>query len=327
MRRREFITLFGGAAAAWPLAARAQRPVMPAIGWLSGRSPDESAHLLQAFRQGLGETGRAEGRDVAIEFRWADGRSDRLPALAADLIDRRVAVIAATGGNVSVLAAKALTTTIPIVFTGGYDPVKAGIVASLNRPGGNVTGISWFSHQLTAKGLGLLHELVPNAAVVALLINPSSPEAAEQPADALTATRALKQSLLVLKATTANEIDAAFVTLVRERADALVIAGDPFLTSRRAQVMALAARHAVPTIGFNREWSAAGALMSYGNNIADAYRKAGIYAGRILKGERPGDLPVEQATKFELVINIAVAKALGVAVPTSMQLLADEVIE
>src|SRR5262245_34289033 len=217
MRRREFLGALGGAAVAWPLAARAQQAAMPVIGWLSGRSPDESAHLVDAFRRGLGETGQAEGRDVAIEFRWADGRSDRLPALAADLIDRRVAVIAATGGNVSGLAAKGLTTTIPIVFTSGNDPIKAGLVASINRPGGNVTGVSWFSTQLTAKGLGLLHDLVPNAAVVALLVNPSSPESAEQPADALAATRALKQSLLVLNATTADEIDAAFATLVRER--------------------------------------------------------------------------------------------------------------
>ena len=327
LKRREFITLVGGVAAAWPLAARAQQPSVPIIGWLSGRSRDESAHLVAAFRQGLGEVGYAADRNVAIEFRWADGKSDRLPAMAADLIGRRVAVIAATGGNASGLAAKALTTTIPIVFTSGIDPVKVGLVASLNRPGANVTGISFFSAELTAKGLGLLHELVPNAAVVALLVNPHSPESASQPADALVAARALKQSLLVLNATMESEIDAAFATLVREQAGALLVGGDPILTSRRHQIVALATRNAVPVIAFNRDWATAGAVMSYGNNIADAYRKAGVYAGRILRGEKPTDLPVDQATKFELVINMKTAKALGLTVPTSMQLLADEVIE
>jgi putative ABC transport system substrate-binding protein len=329
MKRRAFITLIGAAAAGSALSpsARAQQAALPVIGWLSGRSPGESAHLVAAFRRGLGETGYAEGRNVAIEFRWAEGLSDRLPALATDLIRRQVAVILAVGGNATGLAAKALTTTIPIVFTSGIDPVKVGLVASLNRPGGNVTGISWFSAELTAKVLGLLHELVPNAALVAFLVNPNSPESASQPADAQAAARVLRKSLLVLNATTASEIDAAFATLVRERAGALLIGGDPILTSRRAQIVALATRHAVPVFGSNRDLAAAGALMSYGNNIPEAYRKAGIYVGRILKGEKPADLPVDQATKFELVINMTTAKALGIAVPTSMQLLADEVIE
>jgi ABC-type uncharacterized transport system substrate-binding protein len=325
--RRAFISLLGGAAAAWPLAARGQQSAVPIIGWLSGRSPGESAHLVIAFRQGLADVGYAEGRNVAIEFRWADGRSDRLPALATDLIDSQVAVIAATGGNASGLAAMALTRTIPIVFTSGIDPVRVGLVASHSRPGGNVTGISWFSSELTAKGLSLLHELVPNAAVVALLVNPNSPESASQPADARAAAQALRQTLLVLNASTASEIDAAFANLVRERAGALVVGGDPILTSRRDQIVALAVRHAVPVLGFSRDFTNAGGLISYGNNISDAYRKAGIYAGRILRGENPADLPVDQATKFELVINMKTAKALRLAVPTSMQLLADEVIE
>jgi putative ABC transport system substrate-binding protein len=325
-RRRQFITLLGGAAA-WPRAARAQQPAVPVIGWLSSRSPGESAHLVTAFRQGLAEAGYADGRNVVVEFRWADGRNDRVATLAADLVGRRVAVLAAVGGNVTGLAATALTTTIPIVFASGIDPVKVGLVASLNRPGGNVTGVSFFSAELTAKVLGLLNELVPNATVVALLVNPNSPESASQPADAHAAARVLGKSVLVLNASTASEIDAAFATLVRERAGALLVGGDPILTSRRAQIVALATRHGVPLFATNRDFAAAGALMGYGNNIPDAYRKVGVYAGRILRGEKPGDLPVDQAAKFELVINMNSAKALGIAVPNSMQLLADEVIE
>jgi putative ABC transport system substrate-binding protein len=262
-----------------------------------------------------------------VEFRWADGRNDRVATLAADLVGRRVAVLAAVGGNVTGLAATALTTTIPIVFASGIDPVKVGLVASLNRPGGNVTGVSFFSAELTAKVLGLLNELVPNATVVALLVNPNSPESESQPADAHAAARVLGKSVLVLNASTASEIDAAFATLVRERAGALLVGGDPILTSRRAQIVALATRHGVPLFATNRDFAAAGALMGYGNNIPDAYRKVGVYAGRILRGEKPGDLPVDQAAKFELVINMNSAKALGIAVPNSMQLLADEVIE
>jgi putative ABC transport system substrate-binding protein len=275
----------------------------------------------------LSENGYVEGRNVAIEYRWAENQNDRLPQLAADLVRRQVAVIAATGGNNSIFAAKAATTTIPIVFTSGIDPVKVGLVASLNRPSGNLTGVSWFSSELTAKGLGLLRDLVPNAAVVALLVNPNAPESTSQPDDALAATRALRLSLIVLNASTASEIDTAFETLVGQRAGALVVGSNSFFTSRRAQIIALAARHSMPAVYFNRDFAVAGGLMSYGNDVADAYRKAGVYAGRILKGEKPGDLPIDQATKFELVINVATAKALGLAVPTSMQLLADEVIE
>jgi ABC-type uncharacterized transport system substrate-binding protein len=327
MKRRKFISLLGGAAVAWPLAARAQQPAMPVIGWLNLLAAGDRPALLEAFRRGLSDTGYVEGRTVTIEYRWAGYQTDRLQALAADLIGRPVAVIAATGGNHTALAAKALTTTIPIVFTSGIDPVKTGLVANLNRPGGNLTGITWFSSQLTAKGLGLLHELVPNAGVVALLWNPSSPEASSQPAEALEAARALGHTLLVLNASAVHEIDAAFTTLVRERAGALVVAGDAVLSGRREQIVALAARHAVPAIYFNREFVEAGGLMSYGNDIADAYRKAGVYTGRILKGARPADLPIDQASKFDLVINLKTAKALGLTVPNSMQLLADEVIE
>ena len=286
MRRREFITVLGGVAA-WPLAARAQQPAVPVIGWLSSRSPGESAHLVTAFRQGLAEAGYADGRNVVVEFRWADGRNDRVATLAVDLVGRRVAVLAAVGGNVTGLAATALTTTIPIVFASGIDPVKVGLVASLNRPGGNVTGVSFFSAELTAKVLGLLNELVPNATVVALLINPNSPESASQPADAHAAARVLGKSVLVLNASTASEIDAAFATLVRERAGALLVGGDPILTSRRAQIVALATRHGVPLFATNRDFAAAGALMGYGNNIPDAYRKVGVYAGRILREKNP----------------------------------------
>ena len=282
---------------------------------------------MAAFRRGLNEAGFVEGQNVAIEFRWAEGQLDRLPNLAADLVGRKVAVIAATGGGVSILAAKAATTSIPIVFTFAGDPVREGYVASLNRPGGNVTGITWFNALLSAKALGLLHELVPNAAVVALLVNPNSPEAQSQPEDARAAARMLGKSLLVLNAATANEIDAAFASLVQQRAGAVVVGSDSFFTSRRTQIVALAARYGVPAIYFNRDFADAGGLMSYGNDVRDAYREAGVYVGRILKGEKPADLPIDQATKFELVINITTAKALGLAVPNSMQLLADEVIE
>ncbi len=327
MRRRDFIALLGGAAAAWPLAARAQQPGMPVVGFLSGRSPDESAHLVSAFRSGLGDLGYIEGQSVTIEYRWAEGRNHRFPVLASDLISRPVDVIAATGGINGVLAAKTLTKTIPIVFTSGIDPVRAGLVASLSRPDGNVTGVSWFNAHLTAKGLGLLHELIPRALVVAVLVNPSNLEAEVERIDAQQAARTIGKTLAVLNATTVTEIDAAFAQLVDQRADAVVVAGDPFLASRRDQIIALAARHALPAISVNRDFAEGGGLMSYGNNNIDSYRKAGVYTGRILKGAKPADLPVDQATKFELIINMKTAKALGLAVPNSMQILADEVIE
>jgi len=328
MGRREFIALLGSGVAGWPLAARAQQAAMPVIGWLNLLSPRDRPALLEAFRQGLSDVGYVEGRNVAIEYRWAEYQAARLATMAADLVNRRVEVIVATGGNVSALAAKAATTTIPTVFTSGIDPEKTGLVTNPSRPEGNLTGISWFSSQLTSKGLGLLHELAPSADRIALLVNPSSPEAASQPVvEARAAAHALGKTLLVFNATTVGEIDASFASLMAQQAGALVVHGDSFLSARRHQIVALAARHAIPAIYFNREFVEAGGLMSYGNNIADAYRKAGVYTARILKGAKPADLPVDRASKFELIINLNAAKSLGLSVPNSMQLLADEVIE
>jgi putative ABC transport system substrate-binding protein len=327
MRRREFITVLGGAVAIRPVAAHAQQIAMPVIGFLSGRSQDESARDAAAFRDGLNEMGYIDGRNVTIEFRWAESRSERLPELAADLVRRQVAVIAAVGGNNSAFVAKAATATIPIVFTSGADPVAVGLVASFNRPGGNVTGVSWFASELGPKHLGLLHELVPNITVTALIANPNSPEFRRQPENAQQAARSLGWQLHVISARSESEIDAAFATAVLRRAGAVIVGTDPFLFSRRDQIVAQAAHHAVPTIYFDRAFVAAGGLISYGNSISDAYRRAGVQTGRLLKGAKPNDLPVDQATRFELVINLKTAKALGITIPQSILLRADEVIE
>jgi putative ABC transport system substrate-binding protein len=327
VRRREFITLLGGAAAAWPLAAGAQQPAMPVIGFLNSLGSNDRPNLRNAFHRGLGEAGFVPGSNVAIEYRYADNQVQRLPALAADLVNRRVAVIAATGGGASVQAAKGATTAIPIVFVSAGDPVKEGYVASLNRPGGNLTGITWFGTLLSGKGFGLLHELVPNATLIALLVNPNTPESAHTPQDLLETTRTLGRQLLVLNASSRSEIGTAFATLRQRRADALLVSGDPFFSSRQQQIVALAGRDAIPTMYFNREFVADGGLMSYGNDIADAYHRAGLYVGRVLKGEKPAELPVDQATKFEFVINLTTAKTLGLEVPPALSARADEVIE
>jgi ABC-type uncharacterized transport system substrate-binding protein len=324
--RREFITLLGGAAAAWPLAAWAQQDVS-VVGFLTPLGKGDRPNLREAFRRGLSEAGYVEGRNVSIEYRFAENQHARLPALAAELVDRRVAVIAATGGGASVLAVKAATTTIPIVFTYGGDPVHDGVVASLNRPGGNVTGASFFVALLSGKGLELLHELVPNAAVIGLLIDPRPPDGPRILSDAQAAARTIGRELLVLNATTPDEIDAAFATLRQQRADALLVGSGGFFVSRRQQIVALAARDAIPAMYSIREYVEEGGLMSYGNDVADGYRRAGLYVARILKGEKPADLPVDQATKFEFVINLKTAKVLGLQVPPGLSARADEVIE
>jgi putative tryptophan/tyrosine transport system substrate-binding protein len=326
MRRREFIGLLGGAAA-WPLAARAQQASVPVVGLLTSLGPKDRIDLRDAFRRGLSEAGYVEGRNVAIEYRFAENQHERLPALAADLVSRKVAVIAATGGGNSILAAAAATTTIPIVFTFAGDPVLHGHVASLNRPGRNVTGVSWFSTLLAGKGLELLHELVPNATVVGLLANPKAPESARVVSDAQEAARTLGFRLAVLNASTPSEIDAAFASARQQGTGALFVSGDPFFTSRRQQIVALATRDAIPAMYVNREFTEEGGLMSYGNHAVDAYRRAGLHVGRILNGEKPAELPVDRATKFELVINLKTAKALGIDVSPSLSARADEVIE
>jgi len=325
MRRREFISLLG-AVTAIPFTAGAQQSTTPLIGFLSSRSPNESEVLVAAFRQGLAEAGYAEGQNVHLAFRWAEGRYDRLPELAAELIKSQVAVIASVGGSVSALAAKSATRTIPIVAVAS-DPVKAGLVASFNRPGGNITVVSPSSTLLSTKRLGLLRELVPTAASVGAMLNPKFPDSATQLEDFEEAARAVGQQIRVVNASSEQEIDAAFASFSQQGIGGLVSGGDPFFDTRRDQIIALAARYAVPTIYPQRAYTVAGGLISYAPSFSEAYRQAGIYAGRVLKGEKPANLPVVQVTKFELVINLKTAKALGLKVPVSMQLLADEVIE
>jgi len=328
MRRREFITLLGGAAATWPRAARAQRPAMPVIGFLHPGSPEANVSLVASFRKGLGETGYAEGRNVTIEFRWAHGDNGRLAELAADLVLRQVAVIVTPIGTATALAAKAATTTIPIVFSAGTDPVKAGIVPSLRRPGGNVTGVNYMAAELGSKRLGLLHDMAPRAARTALLVNPTNPVVADSVIkDVEGAASAIGRHIEVFKAGTSREIETAFAAIVQNQADALFVGPDPLFIDRRVQLVTLATRHLLPSVYFIREFVEVGGLMSYGASNLARYREVGIYTGRILKGENPADMPVVQPTQFELVINLPTARAIGIAVPPSLLAQADEVIE
>ena len=325
MRRREFITLLGGAAVAWPLAARAQQSAMPVVGFLRSTSLADASHLTTAFGQGLREAGFIVGQNVELEYRSAENRADRLPVLVADLVRRQVVLI--VGNTPSALVAKAVTTTLPIVFVTGSDPVIDGLVPSLSRPGGNTTGVSFLSGALGTKRLELLRQLVPGAATIAVLVDPYTPEADRERKDVQAAAHAIGQQLIIVEAGSEGEIETAFATFAQRRADALFAGTGAFLNSHREQVVALAARHALPASYALREFATAGGLMSYGTSITDAYRLAGIYAGRILKGEKPADLPVQQSTKFELVINLRTAKTLGLEVPDRLLALADEVIE
>ena len=326
MKRRDFITLLGSAMA-WPLAARAQQAAMPVIGYLSARSRDDTSHLIAAFQHGLAESGYVEGRNVTIEYHFAIGQYDRLPAMATELVRRPVAVIATTGGEPAVQAAKAATSTIPIVFATGVDPVKQGLVASFNRPGGNITGIVLFAAQLEPKRFGLLRDLAPQASTVGILLNPSFPTSERQLLDIQEAARHLNVAIHVLRANTDREIDAAFETITQQRIPALAVVGSPFFDTRRDKLVALTARNAVPTMFQFREFVEPGGLKSYGANISEAYRQVGVYTGRVLKGDKPADLPVFQLTKFEFVINLKTAKALGVKISDNLLTLADEVIE
>jgi len=324
--RRNFLATLGGAAVGWPLAARAQQPAMSVVGFLNSVSPGPFARMVAGFQQGLREAGYVEGQNVTVEYRWAEGQNDQLPALAADLVARQVAVIAATGGPAPVLAAKAATSSIPIVFVSGVDPIKAGLVASLNRPGGNITGVSPLLSALGSKRLELLHSLVPKAAVIGVLVNPNyDPDA--QVRDVQVAADTIGLQVKVLPASSVEEIDKAFAAASQQVVAALFVANDPYLDSHRDQIIALAARAAIPAMYYTRAYTAAGGLISYGANIADAYRQAGIYTGKILKGAKPAELPVLQPTKFDLVINLKTAKALGLEIPDKLLALADEVIE
>jgi putative ABC transport system substrate-binding protein len=324
--RRKFLATLGGAAAAWPLAARAQQAT-PVIGFLSAASPGPFAHLVAAFRQGLQEIGYTEGQNVTIEYRWAQGQYDRLPLMAADLAGRPVAVIAATGGSIAARAAQAATATIPIVFSSGADPVKVGLVASLSRPGGNVTEVHVFIGALDPKKLGLLRELAPQATLVGVLLNPNVEDFQIRLADVQEAARTVNQQIHILYASTEGELNTAFAALSKMRVGALVVSGDAFFNSRRDQIVALAARYAIPAIYEGREYAVAGGLMSYGTSLSESYRQVGVYTGRILKGAKPADLPVFQLTKFQFVLNLGTAKALGVKISDNLLSLADEVIE
>jgi putative ABC transport system substrate-binding protein len=327
MKRRNFIALIGGAAAAWPLAARAQQPAIPIVGYVHPDSPQTVAGLLAAFREGLSETGYVEGQNVAIEYRWAENDLSRIPELVADLVRRRVAVIATPGSSVAALAAKAATTTIPIVFSLGLDPVQLGLVASLSRPGGNITGVNSMSNELVAKRLGLLHELLPTATRFAVLVNPKNPTTESLKKDVEAAAAAIGVQIDFFTASTGVDIDAAFASLMQWRADALLVHPDNLFINRRVQLVTLAARHAVPAIYALRPDAEAGGLMSYGTKLADAHRQAGVYTGRILKGAKPADLPVVQPTKFEFVVNLQTAKTIGLTVLPTLLARADEVIE
>ncbi|MFL6796286.1 MAG: ABC transporter substrate-binding protein [Xanthobacteraceae bacterium] len=327
MQRREVISLLSGAAAAWPLAARSEQRSVPVIGYLSPGSPEPSSFLVTALREGLKEASYIEGKNISIEYRWARGHYDQLQTLAADLVQRQVAVIAATGGTISAQAAKEVTSTIPIIFNVGDDPIRSGLVASFNRPGGNITGVSTLSPALETKRLALLRELVRRTAIVAVLVNATNPDRGPQLRDINAAATQLGQELRFFYASSESEIATAFGGVVEHRADALLVANDVFLTNQRDQIVALAARHAIPTIYAFRQFAESGGLMSYSTNLIEVYRQIGVYVGRVLKGEKPADLPVVQPTKFELVINIKTAKALGLEIPDKLLALADEVID
>jgi putative ABC transport system substrate-binding protein len=326
MRRRELITLLGGAAA-WPLAARAEQPAMPVIGFMSARSSEDSARVASAFRQGLADAGFIEGQTVKIEYRWANGNYDKLPALAADLVNRKVAVLVGVGGDVSALVAKKATPSIPVVFGMGSDPVKAGLVASFNRPGGNATGFTLWTNEMESKRLGLLRELVPAVQLIGILVNPKFPSSVQQLSDLDLAAKGVGQQLFVARANNDAELDAALTSLAQQRVGAVLVTAAPFFDTRPERIVSFAAQNRLPTIYQFRDYAVAGGLISYGPDIVESYREAGVYVGRILKGEKPADLPVLQPTKFEFVINLKTAKALGLTVPPTLLAEAGEVIE